>query len=121
MAVLAMVFCAAAAMLTPPIWQGLGGRDFRPQATNMAILLIVVAVAFRRGLRWDALDFVLALTVAEVITLSVIAYFSGLTWLKAFDSFNLSWLAGMNLFIGLPWLVGFALGSLWLRYSAPRQ
>jgi len=31
--------------------------------------------------------------------------------------FNLWWLAYMNQFIGLPWLLGLGIGGLWLRYA----
>jgi hypothetical protein len=95
----------------------MGGRDFRPQATTMALLMLILTVALRRGLRWAVIDLLLAILVVEIITLSVIASFSGLTWLAAFDSFNLSWLVFMNWFIGLPWLVGLMAGSLWLGAS----
>ncbi len=115
--VIAMVGCAAAGVFLPPPWHGAGGRDFRPQATTMAVPILGLAVVLRRGLRWRVLDFVLGLVAAELVTLVVIANFSGFAGWELFDRFNLSWLAGMNLFIGLPWLVGLGAGSLWLKLS----
>ena len=115
-AALSMILCAAASYLASPLWHGISGRGFYPEATTMAILIFLLAVVFRRAFRWIVLDFILGLLIVEVITLAVIADVSGLTGLETFDSFNLLWLAFMNLFIGLPWLLGYGLGSLWLRY-----
>jgi hypothetical protein len=113
----AMVLCTAAGLAAPPLWHGVSGRDFRPQATMVAILILIVGIALRRGLRWPASDLILGLLLPEIITLSIIAKFSGFTWLEMFDPFNLWWLAYMNEFIGLPWLLGLGIGSLWLRYA----
>ena len=109
------IACSVVANFLPPLWQGVGGPNFRPQATTMAILILLSAVALRARLRWPAVDFVASLLCAEVVTLCVIAYFSGFTWLEIFDSFNLSWLAGMNVFIGAPWLLGLLIGSLLMK------
>lgn len=117
LATLSMILCAAASgYLAPLLWHGISGSGFYPPAMTMAILIFLLAVVFRRAFRWIILDFILGLLIVEVITLAVIADVTGLTGLETFDYANLLWLAFMNLFIGLPWLLGYGLGSLWLRY-----
>ncbi len=118
LAAAAIVACAAVALLLPPLWTGISGRDFRPQATAMAILLVVAAIGLRRGLRWPVMPLVLGLAAIELLTLLVIAAFSGYGGTGLLDEFNLLWLAYMNLFIGLPWLLGLVAGSIWLRRAA---
>ena len=49
--------------------------------------------------------------------MAVIAYRLGLHWRLAFSSFIATLFVAMNVFIGLPWLVGVAAGSIWLRTS----
>src|SRR6476660_9399586 len=105
-ATVAMILCAVAATFLPSLWRGVSGRDFRPWGTTMAILILLVAVALRGGFRWRVGEFLASLVCAEIFTLGVIAHFSGFTWLELFDSFNLSWLGTMSLFIAVPWLVG---------------
>jgi hypothetical protein len=87
----------------------------------MAVLILVCAIVFRRVLRWHVLDFVLGWFAAEFVTLCVIAHFTGFTGLEVFNHFNLSWLAFMSLFVGLPWLVGLGIGSLWLKLSEKNE
>jgi hypothetical protein len=116
-AAVAMILCAAVALAVPPLWQGVSGRDFRPQATTMAILILGVGIALRRGLRWPVADLILGLLLTEIVTLSIIAKLSGSTWPETFNPFNLWWLAFMNIFIGLPWLLALVIGSVWLGYS----
>src|SRR5262245_19247302 len=111
-ATLAMILCAVAAIFIPPFWQGVSGRDFRPQATTMALLILLLAVLLRGWRRWLVAEFIAALLCAELFTLGVIGHFSGFTWLELFDRFNLSWLATMSMFIAVPWLVGQFIGSL---------
>jgi hypothetical protein len=114
-AAVGMILCAAAALFSPPLWQGVSGRDFRPAATTMAILILAFAVAVRGWFRWRFWDFVLGLAAVEFITLLVIAHFSGFTSLELFHWFNLDWLGVMTVFIAPPWLLGFGIGSLLLR------
>jgi len=111
-AVICMAVCVAVAILLPPLWEGTGGRDFRPQATLMALLLFLTSALFRGCLRWSPLGLVLALLVFEIATLLIVGYFSGYTGARVFNLFNLAWLAYMNLFTGLPWLAGLGLGSI---------
>jgi hypothetical protein len=112
---LLMILCAAAAAFIPPLWQGVSGRDFRPQSATMALLILVLASLLRAWRRWPLIEFIGALVCAELFTLCVIAHFSGFTWLELFDSFNLSWLDTMSVFIAVPWLVGLLIGSVLLR------
>ena len=110
--------CAAVAAFTPPLWHD-GGRGIVPQATKMALLILVLAIVLSRRFRWSAFDFILGLLAAEVIAFLVINCISGSSWLGFFDStllwFNLSWLGYISPFIALPWIAGFTLGSLWLK------
>ena len=115
-ATLAMLFCGGVAVFAPPLWTGVSGRDFRPQATTMTMLLLFVSLSLRAAPRWPIVDLVGSLFCAEVITLGVIAYFSVFTGLEMFNAFNLQWLATMSVFIAAPWLVGLLAGSLILRY-----
>jgi hypothetical protein len=111
------ILCAVIAFLVP-VWQyGSLSRDFRPQAFTMGVLIVGLSFALRYKYDWRLIDMVLGLLVVELITLSIIGSFSGSTWLHLFHPFNLRWLAFMNLFMGLPWLLGFGFGSLWLIYS----
>jgi len=111
-AVACMLICVAAAVLLPPLWEGLSGRDFRAQATLMAVLLFLTSALLRGGLRWPPLGLVLALLVFESAMLLTVGYFSGYAGAQLFSRFNLAWLAYMNLFTGLPWLAGLGLGSI---------
>lgn len=114
-ATLLMILCAVVAAFLPPLWQGVSGRDFRPQSAMMGILILLLAAVLRVWRRWPVVEFFGAVVCAELFTLCVIAHFSGFTWLELFDSFNLSWLATMSVFIAVPWLAGLLVGSLLLR------
>lgn len=125
-AALGMFLCAVVGFFAPPLWQSTSGRDARPYIT-MAVLILILAVVLRRGFRWRVADFILGLVAAQVVIVAVIVYFadifSGFTWsqlpmfmLQAAHSI-LMWLVFANAFIGLPWLLGFGLGSLWLWLS----
>ena len=112
-----MAASAAVGVMAPALWEGVSGRDFRPQATTMAILFVLVGSAFRGAAKWDLKDFIASLIIANFVALAVIGHFSGYGGRQAFDTFNVWWLGFMNIFIGLPWTIGFALGSaiLWAR------
>jgi hypothetical protein len=112
---LLMILCAVAAAFLPPLWEGVSGRDFRPQAATMGILILFLAAVLRVWRRWPVIEFLGVVVCAELFTLSVIAHFSGFTWLELFHRFNLSWLGTMSVFIAVPWLVGLLVGSLLLR------
>jgi hypothetical protein len=111
------ILCAVLSFLVPLLQHGSLSRDFRPQAFTMGALIVGLSFALRCRFRWRVIDVVLGLLVVEFMALSIIGYFSGSTWLHLFHPFNLRWLAFMNLFMGLPWLLGFGFGSLWLIYS----
>jgi hypothetical protein len=112
---LLMILCAVGAVFIPPLWQGAGGRDFRPQAFTMALLIFALASLLRAWRHWPMSEFIGAFLCAEFFTLCVIAHFSGNTWLQILDRFNMLWLGWMSLFVGLPWLLGLVVGSLLLR------
>ncbi len=116
MAALGIFLCAVIAIFTPPLWEGAGVSDFRPQGTKMAFLILVLAAVLRIKNRWRAAEFVLGLLAAEAVTLMIISYFSGFTWGEIFELFNLRYLLSISLFIAPPWILGFGLGSLWLWY-----
>ncbi len=103
------ILCAVVSVLVPLLRHGSIGRDFRPQALTMGAFILVLSVTLRYKFLWRLGDVVSGLLVVEFITLSMIGFFSGSTWLHLFDPFNLRWLAGMNLYIGVPRLVGFGL------------
>ena len=112
--VIAIILCAVAASLLPPLWPGESGRDFRPQAIVMGIILFIMAALFRGRMKWHWSNLIAALAIIEIITLAIISYLTGYTGLEIFDTSNLQWMAFMNKYIGLPWLLGLGLGSLWL-------
>jgi hypothetical protein len=111
-ATLLMILCAVAAVLMPPLWRGVSSSGFPP---TMALLLLVLASVLRAWRRWPLLDLISALVCAEFFTLSVIAQFTGFTWLALFDTFNLSNLRDISMFIAVPWLAGLVIGSMLLR------
>lgn len=114
-ATILMILCTVVAAFLPPLWQGVSGRDFRPQSAMMGILILLLAAVLRVWRRWPVVEFLGAVVCAGLFTLCVIAHFSGFTWLELFDSFNLSWLGTMSAFIAVPWLAGLLVGSLLLR------
>ena len=112
-ATVCLLLCVAVGLfLLPAVWQGVSARDFRPSAANADALIFILALAFRVWLQWSIRDLLVGLLPFEVILLLCIAYFSGYTGLDIFDRFNLSWFFGLNLFVGLPWLAGIAIGSV---------
>lgn len=121
MALCAMVLCVVAASLLPAPWQGISGRDFRPQATTMAVLLALLALFLRGKLRWRPANLVGALLIMEIAILLLISYFSGYGGRQLVNGFNLSWLLFLNIFVGLPWLAGLATGQLWIIIADRRR
>lgn len=113
-ATLSLIPCAAAAAFIPPLWQGVSGRDIEPQATTMAIFILLLAAFLRAGLRWSVVDFAASILCMEGFTLCVISHFTGFTGLDLLHWFNMLWLKTMSIFIAIPWLVGLLIGSLLL-------
>lgn len=111
-----IVFAALlSALLVPLVWEGLGGRDFRPAGVVLAVVLVTSAAVFRLRLGWSWGSLLGGLALIEVIALGLIAYFSGETGPDLLSEFNLLWLAYINIFIGLPWIFGAAVGSVGMR------
>lgn len=117
----AFVLCAISGLFIPPMWEGVSGRDFRPAATNSALLLLLLATVLRVFLRWRLLDFLAIVVVIQALTLMAINHFTGFSWSEIFHWFNLSWLGMLSVFTALPWMLGVALGTgiLWLRRARP--
>lgn len=107
-----LVAATFTALALPPPWEGVGGRDFRPQGATLAVILFASALLVRYALRWSWLPILLGLAGVDLLALVVIAQFSGASLL---DPFNLRWWALVNLFIGLPWLAGAAAGEIAVR------
>ncbi len=112
-AALGMFLCAVVGAFAIP----LTGRDYSLHARTAAILILLLAVVLRRTARWRVLDFITGLLAAEAVTLIIIDHFSNFGWLQLLDSYNLNQLVYVNWFIGLPWVIGLGLGSLWLWLS----
>ncbi|MCX6908373.1 MAG: hypothetical protein NTY01_10065 [Verrucomicrobia bacterium] len=122
-ATFAMFLCALVGFFTPLLWQGEKDSHSLWQAMTMALLILLLAVGLRRGTRWQVADFILGLLATEAVALFVIHftgygdYFIGYSWPQAFHLRCLSELYHVSVFIGLPWILGFGLGSLWLWLS----
>ena len=112
-AALGMFLCAVVGVFAIP----LTGRDYSLHAITAAILILLLAVVLRRTARWRVLDFIAGLLAAEAVTLIIIDHFTGFGWLQLLDPCNLNQLVDINWFIGLPWVLGFGLGSFWLWLS----
>lgn len=108
----AMFICAVAGAFLPGLWSGVSGRDFRPQAVNAGILILVLSFLLRYRFKWPILQMLLCLVPTQFIILFCISYFSGFTGTELFDEFNLGWLFFMNIFIGSPWIIGILIGSI---------
>jgi hypothetical protein len=121
LAIIGILLCAVAANIIPPLWPGVSGRDFRPQAVVMGILLFIMAALLRGRLKWHWINLIAALAIIEIITLAIISYFTGYTGLETFDTSNMQWMVFMNKYIGLPWLAGVGLSSLWLMIRRKRD
>lgn len=115
-----LVAAVLALYVLPTPWDGLGGRDFRPHGANLFVLLVASGLALRYAFRWSWISLLGGLVIIEVATLLLIGHFSGSEGADLLTSFNLRWLAFVNIFIAIPWLVGVASGSWLLRYKGSR-
>jgi len=84
----------------------LHGRDFRPTAVIAAALIATAGLwwSLARGHGWA--EMLASLVLTEVLLGGLIVFFSGSA---AIDSFFLDWFFGVNLYVGLPWLVAIGL------------
>ncbi|MEN8188443.1 MAG: hypothetical protein ABFS19_01255 [Thermodesulfobacteriota bacterium] len=111
--VICMLGCFLLAVVLPPLWKEVSGRDLRPLATTVANLLFGVSILLRGFLGWRLLNLVAALAIVEIILLVIIGTFTGNTGPEFLNHFNLYWLFFINLFTGLPWILGITAGSVW--------
>jgi hypothetical protein len=115
-----LIFTAAslALFVLPAPFEGQGGRDVVPQGITLAALLLLLPIILRVYLRWDVASLLAGLMLVEACILGLVGYYSG-SW-NLLSSFNLNWIASVNLFVGAPWLAGIAVGSA-LRWHAARR
>ena len=90
----------------------LSGRGFRPTAIIAAALIAVAGFwwSLRRGHGWA--EMLASLVFIEVLIGALIVFFSGSSSL---DSFFLDWFLGLNLYVGLPWLLAIGLSMILKR------
>ena len=111
----AIFICAVAGAFLPGLWSGVSGRDFRPQAVNAGILILVVSFLLRYRFKWPILQMLLCLVPTQFIILLCISNFSGFSGSELFNEFNLGWLFFMDIFIATPWIIGIFIGSIILK------
>lgn len=116
----AMVICFVIANLLPGLWTGMGGRDFRPQAFNAAFLILAASIAMRYKFKWPISHMIICLIPTQLIVLISVSYFSGYSLFQLLGSFDLfydflQWLLFVDLYIGVPWIIGVFIGSLILK------
>ncbi len=117
----AMFMCVVAGSFLPGLWSGVSGRDFRPQAVNVGILILVVSFLLRYRSKWPILQMLLCLVPTQLIILLCISYFSGFTGWELFNAFNFDWLLFIDLFIAAPWIVGIFIASVFLMKKTTSQ
>ena len=117
----AIIFCLFIASILPGLWQGISGRDFRPQAVTASIFIFIVALLLKYKIRWSVIEMLIYLIPTQFIFLLSISYFSGYVWSELFDSFNLTWLMYIDLFICTPWVVGIIIGQIVLNINKKRH
>ncbi len=89
---------------------GSSGRDLRPAAIFMAILLVAAAFHLSRWRAHRVRELIVALFIAELFFAAAIGWFAN-GGLPQFDGFFFSWFIAGNRFLAVPWLVGVALGA----------
>jgi hypothetical protein len=87
----------------------------------LGILILAFVMFLRVKCRFPVGAMAVGLVLAECLTLATIGGCSGYVWGEILDSFNLEYFAFLNLFIGLPWVLGMVIGNIWLKRSAKRQ
>jgi hypothetical protein len=111
-AIIVIILCVVIGSFIPLLWGHQGGRDFRQEAAASAFLILFASAFFYGRLRWKLTNLLIALLIIEILTLFIIGDFSGYSGFEIFDSFNLDWLLYLNIFIGLPWLLGLLPGII---------
>lgn len=109
---LGVSLCVVAGLFLPTFWDGISGRDFRPNATNAGILIFIFAIILRFGYHWPVKVLVLSIIPILGLTLLGIGIFSGYIGTDLLNPFNIMWFFYLNLFIGIPWLVGIGVASI---------
>ena len=108
-----IVACVAAAYLIANVvdlvWPGtlLRSRGVRPSALVAAVLIALAGCWWSLVRRHAWSQMLASLVLVEVLLGVLIVFFSGS---PALDSFFLDWFLGVNLYVGLPWLVAVGVG-----------
>jgi hypothetical protein len=103
------------------VFWGPDGKDF--VLGNLVYVLGTVFIAVTalatclHSCGWDAWDFALGILPVQALALFLITAFSGL---PPYDFFVLRQLFQLNLFVVLPWAVGFTLMALWSQKKRPQ-
>ncbi len=90
------------------------GRDFSSAGVVAGLFIGFFAVLLRAKYKWDVKTLIFSLIPVELVLIFAIMSGSGS---YAIDVFNLKWLAGLNIFILFPWLVGIGVGSAFIKYN----
>ena len=105
---------AAGLLLANAFLSSESGRDFRPAGIIAGVLVGLFAFLLRSKYQWSIKILIFSLIPIELVFLFAIMSGSGS---YAIDVFNLRWLAGLNIFILLPWIFGISIGSAFIRYK----
>lgn len=106
-AVLVLSLCAAIAGRLEAM--GFGG--VLGTLAIVVVLVFVAALVWAYLIPWAKSEFLVSLCPIPIVVLLIVAYYSGFTGRDLFNSFNLVYVAQICLVVGVPWLVGTALGS----------
>jgi hypothetical protein len=84
-----------------------------------ALLIFILGFTLKLRLEWRVPELLMGLLPSEMLMLIIIATNNtgrGGQWVldpvKLVDPFNLEWLLGLNLLLGLPWVTGIAVASV---------
>jgi hypothetical protein len=89
---------------------GTWGRDLRPTAAVMGLLLAAAAFYLAGWRRYPVASLLAALLLAELLLIAAIGWFA-YGGLPRLDNFFRSWFINSALIIALPWLIGMMAGS----------
>lgn len=104
-----LFFCAWLALKSAVFFPH-AGRSILPMLLVMAVLIAIFGLTLRCIAGWHFWDFIIGVLPVEFFTLLIISFFSGYTWFRLLDTYNLHTLFEISLFILPPWLLGYALG-----------